>query len=120
MNEARALIHTRVGWCLFWYFGQGPTLQQEEEERVFWEDNIGQAKRWAEIDMTRLGMLLAQALKNLERGEHGDVDVDLAGRWIRLVNDPINGRVVIFELPNSMEQRKWHWQGSVRVPARVE
>ncbi len=116
-GEARALIHTRVGWCLFWYFGQAPTLQQEEEERVFWEDNMGQAKRWAEIDMTRLGMLLAQALKNLERGEHGDVDVDLAGRRIRLVNDPINGRVVIFELPNSMEQRKWHWQGSVRVPA---
>ena len=119
MNEARALNHTRVGLCLFWYVGQGATLQQEEEG-VFWEDNMEQAKRWAEKDITRLGLVLAQALKNLERGEHGDVDVDLAGRWIRLVNDPINGRVVIFELPNSMEQRKWHWQGSVRVPARVE
>ncbi len=92
---------------MFWYVGQGATLQQEEEG-VFWEDNMEQPKRWAEKDITRLGLVLAQALKNLERGEHGDVDVDLAGRCIRLVNDPINGRVVIFELPNSMEQRKWH------------
>jgi len=39
---------------------------------VFWEDNMEQAKRWAEKDITRLGLVLALALKNLERGEHGD------------------------------------------------
>ncbi len=66
-----------------------------------------QAKPWTDIDMVRLGLLLAQALKNVEWGEQGEIDVDLDDRRIRLVNDPINGRVVIFELSNLVEQRKW-------------
>ncbi len=32
-----------------------------------------------------------------------------------MVNDSINGRVVIFELSNSMEERKWHWEVATQV-----
>jgi len=71
---------------------------------------MAQGKRWAEIDINRLGELLAQALTTLERGENRKLDVDLSGRQVRIVNDPINGRVVIFELSNMMEQRKWDCQ----------
>jgi len=79
-----------------------------------------QGKRWAEIDVNQLGLLLVQALINLERGEDGEFDVDLGGRSLRLVNDSINGRVVIFELSNSMEKRKWRWQVGTQVRAGTD
>ena len=61
---------------------------------------MGQAKRWTEVESARIGLLVTQAFKNLEHGENGEVDVDLCGRQIRIVNDQINKRVVIFELRN--------------------
>ncbi len=76
---------------------------------------MGQAKRWEEIDITKLGSLLVQAFKNLDRGEDGEFDLELGGRSLRLVNDSINQRVVIFELSNLVEQRKWHWDESAHV-----
>ncbi|MEE9144900.1 MAG: hypothetical protein V3U06_09060 [Candidatus Binatia bacterium] len=81
---------------------------------------MAQGKRWAEIDINRLGVLLAQALTTLERGENGKLDVDLGGRHVRIVNDPINGRVVIFELSNMTEQRKWDWLDNEPLRARAE
>ncbi len=81
---------------------------------------MAQGKRWAEIDINRLGELLAQALTTLERGENRKLDVDLSGRQVRIVNDPINGRVVIFELSNMMEQRKWDWLDNEPLQARAE
>ena len=69
-----------------------------------------QIKRWEEIDVTQLGLLLMQAFNNLDRGEDGEFDLELGGRSLRLVNDSINRRVVIFELSNMMEQRKWQWE----------
>ena len=79
-------------------------------------------KRWEEIDVTQIGLLLVQALNNLERGEDGEFDVDLGGRSLRLVNDSTNRRVVIFELSNVMEQRKWQWDhaGTARPLDRLE
>jgi len=32
-----------------------------------------------------------------------------------MVNDSINGRVVIFEISNSIEERKWHWEVATQV-----
>ena len=61
---------------------------------------MGQAKRWAEIESARIGLLITQAFNNLEHGEDGEVDVDLSGRQIRIVNDQINKRVLIFEVCN--------------------
>jgi len=81
---------------------------------------MAQGKRWAEIDINRLGVLLAQALTTLERGENRKLDVDLSGRQVRIVNDPINGRVVIFELSNMMEQRKWDWLDNEPLRTRAE
>ena len=74
-----------------------------------------QGKQWSETDLAQIGLLLVQALNKLERGEDGQFDVDLGGKWIRMVNDSINGRVVIFELSNSMEERKWHWEVATQV-----
>lgn len=76
---------------------------------------MGQVKRWDEVDVTQLGLLLVQAFNNLERGEDGEFDLELGGRSLRLVNDSINRRVVIFELSNLVEQRKWHWDESAHV-----
>jgi len=69
-----------------------------------------QTKGWEESDITRLGLLLVQAFNNLDRGEDGEFDLELGGRSLRLVNDSINRRVVIFELSNLVEQRKWQWE----------
>jgi len=74
-----------------------------------------QGKQWSETDLAQIGLLLVQALSNLERGEDGQFDVDLGGKLIRMVNDSVNGRVVIFELSNSMEERKWHWEVATQV-----
>ncbi len=74
-----------------------------------------QGKQWSETDLAQIGLLLVQALSNLERGEAGQFDVDLGGKLIRMVNDSVNGRVVIFELSNSMEERKWHWEVATQV-----
>ena len=76
---------------------------------------MGQGKQWEEVEITQLGLLLVQAFNNLDRGEDGEFDLELAGRSLRLVNDSINRRVVIFELSNQMEQRKWN----VDEPAHV-
>ena len=81
---------------------------------------MDQAKRWEEIDVSQLGLLLVQAFNNLDRGEDGEFDVDLGGRSFRLVNDSINRRVVIFELSNSMEERKWRWQVVTQVRAGTD
>ena len=81
---------------------------------------MAQAKRWPEIDLSQLGLLLAQALTTLEWGESGEVELDLGGRQIRMVSDPINGRVVIFELSNLMEQRKWDGQHNGRIRAGTQ
>ncbi len=79
-------------------------------------------KHWSQTDLAQIGLVLVQAFNNLERGENGQFDVDLGGKVIRMVNDSINGRIVIFELSNSMEERKWHWQvaGQVRPIAEPE
>ncbi len=74
-----------------------------------------QGKQWSETDLAQIGLLLVQAFNNLDRGEDVQFDVDLGGKWIRMVNDSINGRVVIFELSNSMEERKWHWEVATQV-----
>ena len=74
-----------------------------------------QGKHWSENDLAQIGLLLVQALNNLERGEDGQFDIDLGEKRIRMVNDSINGRVVIFELSNSMEERKWHWEVATQV-----
>ena len=74
-----------------------------------------QGKHWSETELAQVGLLLVQAFNNLDRGEDGQQDVDLGGKWIRMVNDSINGRVVIFELSNSMEERKWHWEVATQV-----
>jgi len=76
-----------------------------------------QAKQWSENELTQLGLILVQAFNNLERGEDGQFDIDLGGKWIRMVNDSVNGRVVIFELSNTMEERKWHWEVGTQVRA---
>jgi len=74
-----------------------------------------QGKHWSETDLAQIGLLLVQAFNNLERGEDGQFDLDFAGKRIRMVNDSINGRVVIFELSNSIEERKWHWEVATQV-----
>ncbi len=51
---------------------------------------MGQAKQWTEIESARIGLRVTQALNNLERGEEGEVDVDLGDGQIRIVNDPTN------------------------------
>ena len=61
---------------------------------------MGQAKQWTETESARIGLLITQAFNNLEHGEDGEVEVDLGERQIRIVNDQINKRVVIFELRN--------------------
>ncbi len=72
-------------------------------------------KQWSKTDLANIGLLLVQAFNNLERGEGGQFDVDLGGKLIRMVNDSINGRVVIFELSNSTEERKWHWEAATQL-----
>ncbi len=74
-----------------------------------------QGKQWSETDLAKIGLLLVQDFNNLERGEDGQFDVNLGGKSIRMVNDSINGRVVIFELSNSMEERKWHWEVATQL-----
>ena len=57
-----------------------------------------QVKRWTEIESARIGLLITQALNNLKHGEDGEVDVEIGGNQIRIANDQINKRVVIFEV----------------------
>lgn len=81
---------------------------------------MGEIKRWSEINATHLGLCVLQAMLNLERGEDGEVEVELtaggetvrttrgdvvttrpeesAGRWLKIAPDPANKRIVIFEI----------------------
>ena len=76
---------------------------------------MAHGKQCSETALAQIGLLLVQAFNNLERGEDGQFDVDLGGKRIRMVNDSINGRVVIFERSNSMEERKWHGEVATQV-----
>ena len=52
-------------------------------------------KGWKDLDATLVGLVFLQALLNLGKGRAGYVDVDLGGKWVRIVVDPSADHLVI-------------------------
>ena len=56
-------------------------------------------KKWVEVDASLVGLSVLAALNNLEKGEDGEADVEVGGgRTLRIRFDPLQKRVLMFEL----------------------
>lgn len=58
----------------------------------------GGPKKWVEVDASLIGLSVLAAFNNLEKGEDGEADVDVGGRTVRIRFDPVQKRVLMFEL----------------------
>ena len=56
------------------------------------------AKQWAEVDASLVGLSVLSALHKLDHGEEGEADVEIGGRTLRIRFDPLQKRVLMFEL----------------------
>jgi hypothetical protein len=59
---------------------------------------MGTKKRWQEVDARLMGLAVLRALANVEHGHSGEVEIDLEGRWVKIVTDCHRRRVVLFEI----------------------
>lgn len=59
---------------------------------------MGAEPRWTKIDGARLGLVIHEALVRAARGEGGEVDIELGGRWIRIASTKFDGVVKVFEV----------------------
>ena len=66
---------------------------------------MGTKKRWQDVNYHHLGMAVLQALANRERGDSGEVEIDLDGRWVKIVIDRHLCRVILFEVDAPPELR---------------
>lgn len=57
-----------------------------------------EAKKWAEVDASLVGLSVLSALHQLDHGEEGEADVEIGGRTLRIHFDPLKKRVLMFEL----------------------
>ena len=57
-----------------------------------------EAKQWAEVDASLVGLSVLSALHKLDHGEEGEADVEIGGRTLRIRFDPLQKRVLMFEL----------------------
>ena len=58
----------------------------------------GTPKKWVEVDASLVGLSVLSALHKLDDGEEGEADVDVGGRTLRIRFDPLQKRVLMFEL----------------------
>ena len=64
---------------------------------------MGTVKGWKDLDATLAGLVFLNALLNLEKGRAGYVDVDLDGKWIRVVVDPSAEHLVVSPIEAPIE-----------------
>lgn len=60
--------------------------------------NVPPAKKWSEVDASLVGLSVVAAFNNLDKGEDGEADVEVGGRTLRIRFDPLQKRVLMFEL----------------------
>ncbi len=70
---------------------------------------MGTKKRWQEVNAELLGLAILQALANVEHGTEGEVEIDLEGRWVKIVTDRHRCRVVLFEI-DAPPELHGHWE----------
>ncbi len=61
-------------------------------------DGGRETKQWAEVDSSLVGLSVLSALSKIEHGEEGEADVEIGGRTLRIRFDPLQKRVLMFEL----------------------
>ena len=66
---------------------------------------MGAKKRWSEVNAHPIGLAVLQALYNVQTGTSGEVEIDLEGRWVKIVVDRQQRRVVLFEVDAPPELR---------------
>ena len=57
-----------------------------------------ETKQWAEVDSSLVGLSALSALSKIDHGEEGEADVEIGGRTLRIRFDPLQKRVLMFEL----------------------
>ena len=57
-----------------------------------------ETKKWVEVDASLVGLSVLSALHKLDHGEEGEADVEIGGRTLRIRFDPLQKRVLMFEL----------------------
>lgn len=62
------------------------------------QSNAPRPKKWTEVDASLVGLSVVAAFNNLDKGEDGEADVDVGGRTLRIRFDPLQKRVLMFEL----------------------
>lgn len=62
------------------------------------QNNVPRPKKWTEVDASLVGLSVVSAFNNLDKGEDGEADVDVGGRTLRIRFDPLQKRVLMFEL----------------------
>jgi hypothetical protein len=60
--------------------------------------NLPSPKQWLEVDASLVGLSVLSAFNNLDKGEDGEADVEVDGRTLRIRFDPLQKRVLMFEL----------------------
>lgn len=61
-------------------------------------DGGRETKQWAEVDSSLVGLSVLSALSKIDHGEEGEADVEIGGRTLRIRFDPLQKRVLMFEL----------------------
>lgn len=61
-------------------------------------------KKWVEVDASLVGLSVLSALHKLDDGEEGVADVDVGGRTLRIRFDPLQKRVLMFELKKTRKR----------------
>lgn len=61
-------------------------------------------KRWVEVDASLVGLSVLSALHKIDDGEEGVADVDVGGRTLRIRFDPLQKRILMFELKKTRKR----------------
>ncbi len=69
-----------------------------------------ETKKWVEVDASLVGLSVLSALHKLDHGEEGEADVEIGGRTLRIRFDPLQKRVLMFELKKT-RTRNSHLRG---------
>ena len=62
------------------------------------QSKVSSPKKWIEVDASLVGLSVLAAFNNLDKGEDGEADVEVGGRTLRIRFDPLQKRVLMFEL----------------------
>lgn len=62
------------------------------------QGKMSSPKEWVEVDASLVGLSVLAALNNLDKGEDGEADVEVGGRTLRIRFDPLQKRILMFEL----------------------